>query len=95
MAEKEKDREERYRESLDEEGRRVLERNIAESQRLIEASKEPKPQRSGGEVPNPTKTDPRHADRSVPEGQVDVPLGGSSGGEIATGGGFDSDRPDS
>lgn len=34
----------------------------------------------------PPRTDPRHADRSVPEGQDDVPAGGTSGGEMRGGG---------
>ncbi|HET8625785.1 MAG TPA: hypothetical protein VFL91_00085 [Thermomicrobiales bacterium] len=74
-------------ERLSDEAAEVTQRNIEKSRELIEAKQERDRERE-----RPPFTDPRHGDDSVPPGQDDVPRGGSSGGEIALGGGYKSSR---
>lgn len=82
------------KERLDKENKDVLKRNIEQSQELIDAN-EREAQTRGNSDPNitrPPKDDPRHTDQSVLPDQENVPAGGTTGGQMNTGGGFKSSR---
>lgn len=83
------------KEKLDKKNREVLERNIEGSREVIEAKEahDEREHEPNLDAPPPVpKDDPRYGDQKVRPGQDNVPRGGSTGGQIRTGGGFKSSR---
>ena len=77
------------KDKLDKENREILERNIEQSEALIEENKREASTRGDSEpgINRAPKDDPQHSDPHVPPGQENVPAGGTTGGHIRRGSG--------